>query len=116
MVSHSCHTPRGLGFSRTGCNKPVLWTGPEPASDAASRAACFGRTQGFQRRHFQCLRAQVWMRTLPYGEAAFTLYGDKDPRPEPGRSVSAERGPTAPAVQEAQSLLPCSKQDVTETQ
>lgn len=56
------------------------------------------------------------MRTLPYGEAAFTLYGDKDPRPEPGRSVSAERGPTAPAVQEAQSLLPCSKQDVTETQ
>ena len=89
---------------------------PVPVSDTASRAACFGRTQGFQRWHFQRLCAQVWMRTLPYGEATFMLYGDKDLRSEPGRSVSVERGPMALGVQEARSLLPRSKQDVTEIQ
>lgn len=56
------------------------------------------------------------MRTLPYGEATFMLYGDKDLRSEPGRSVSVERGPMALGVQEARSLLPRSKQDVTEIQ
>lgn len=96
MVSRSCHNPGGLGFSRTGCNKARCADGTrQPAGRGCPRAASFGRTQGVFLLRFQRLCAQVWIRTLPCREAAPSLYGDKQLRPEAGTSVSTERGPMA---------------------